>query len=227
MVKADILILCMNSFKSFKISVSFWVQVLERQERPGVVLLPLMVFQKHKSFRYFCITSILVLLDNHIIFLYRMFSLVQDVMEKAWEIRCTQLKQLVLCDLCLACFRCWIVFRKFWQWLFFGTNIFINSIFNYANLDGKKKKQTTSKHPTMPFLHTLIPVFLWQLYRWWYMMYMMIPTSYTSTRIRWAFAQIPFLVLCQNCTLQGKKLSSPIFPCPSHEYMHRGSSLLL
>lgn len=40
MVKADILILCMSSFKSFKILVSFWVQVLERQERPGLELLP-------------------------------------------------------------------------------------------------------------------------------------------------------------------------------------------
>lgn len=166
----------MNSFKSFKILVSFWVQVLERQERPGVVLLPLMVFQKHTSFWYFCITSILVLLDNHIIFLYRMFSLVQDVMEKAWEIRCTQLKQLVLCDLCLACFRCWIVFRKFWQWLFLAQTFLLIQYLTMLIWMGKKK--TTKPQANIQQCHSCTHSFLFSCDKytddntwciWWYL----------------------------------------------------------
>lgn len=56
----------------------------------------------------------------------------------------------------LFAFRCWIVCRKFWQWVFFGIHIFINSIFNYANLYEQKTPKQTSENSITALTHSCV-----------------------------------------------------------------------
>lgn len=73
------------------------------------------------------------------------------------------------CGICtLFSFSCWIVYRKFWQWLFFSVDFFF--LIQYLIMLICMNK-IPRKHQTIPFLHTLTPVFLCQVYRciYWYL----------------------------------------------------------